>query len=135
MLRIKSILLITVFSCILIACDAKIAVNKEPVFNSYKPESKEYRNKLAEKITTNQNDLTCVFDKYIDANTIEVIVSGKDFAANCLVTVNDWTGMEGIKKAKGGGYSHVELDGLQLDIKESPEGAVFIYENVASIID
>lgn len=135
MLRIKSFLPILFFCCVLTACDANIAVNKEPVFNNYKPVSKEYRDKLAEKLKVNPEELVYVFQNYIDDSTIEIIVSGKDFAANCFVKVYNWNGIEGIQQAKGGGYRYAELSGLELIVRENPSGAIFLYKELDYIID
>lgn len=137
MLRIKAKLLILAVCCFLAACDARIAENKEPVFNSFKPESKEYRTKLAEKIVNSQKELTYVFEKYIDDNTIEIIVSGHAFAANCTVIVNDWKGLEEIKDVQGDGYRGAELDGLQLEVEGlgDPKGEIFLYKDINYIID
>jgi hypothetical protein len=65
-------------------------VNKEPVFTNFKPESKEYRNKLAEIIRSNQDDLTYVFERYIQKNGsdyLEIKVYGDDIAATAMVLV------------------------------------------------
>lgn len=134
MLRIKLYFLISV-CCVLTACDANIAVNKEPVFNNYKPESKEYRNKLAQKIINSQKELTYVFEKYIDDSTIEIIVSGHAFPVNCTVKVKNWKGIEGIKEAKGGGYGGAELYGLKLEVVDNPSEALFLYKELDFIID
>ena len=135
MLQIKSFVIISFFVCFLIACDANIAVNKEPVFNNFKPESKEYRDKLAEKIKAHQDELVYVFEKYIDDTTIEIIVSGNDFAANCFVKVYNWQGIEGIQQAKGGGYGGAELYGLKLYAQNNRLGAIYIYKKLDFIID
>ena len=137
MLRIKSKLVTLVICCFLAACDARIAKNKEPIFNNFKPESKEYRSRLAQYIMNKQEDFTYVFKKYIDDETIEIIISGNSFAADCTVKVYDWKGIEGIKEAKGGGYTHAELEGLQLEVQGlgSTNGETFIYKDINYIID
>ncbi|WP_284652046.1 hypothetical protein [Flavobacterium terrisoli] len=112
-----------------------ITDNKEPIFNNYKPDSKEYKNKLAEKIQSNPDNLTYIFERYIDATHIEVLISGTDFSAKGLVQVKDWKGIEGIKEAEGGGYSGAELKGLQLDIIGNPSGAQLIFTKIDYIID
>lgn len=135
MLQIKAKLLAIIVCCFLIACDAHISENKEPVFNNFKPESKEYRNKLAEKLVNSKEELVYVFQNYIDDNTIEIIVSGESFAANCFVKVNDWKNMQGIRQAKGGGYRHAELMDFKVHIIPNPKGAIFVFKDLGRIID
>jgi len=129
--------MVLIVCCFLAACDARISKNNEPVFNNFKPESKEYRSRLAQFIMNEQEELTYVFKKYIDDDTIEIIVSGNSFVADCTVKVYDWKGIEGIKKAKGGGYSYAELDGLQLEVQGlgSSKGETFVYKDINYIND
>lgn len=137
MLLTKTKIVVLIICYFLMSCDARIAENKEPIFNSFKPESKEYRNKLAELITNKQEEFSYVFWNYTDDETIEIIVSGNSFAAHCIVKVYDWKGMEGIKQSKGGGYRYAALEGLQLEVRNlgSPKGETFVYKSVDSIID
>lgn len=137
MLQTKLKILAFALCYFLMSCDARIAENKEPVFDHFKPESQEYKNKLAELITNKKEDFSYVFWKYIDNETVEIIVSGNNFAANCTLKVYDWKGIENIKETKGGGYRYAELDGLQLEVRDSgsPKGKTFVYKNVDSVID
>ena len=67
MLRIKFYVSIFALCLTFVGCNYKV-VNEEPVFNNYKPESKEYKNKLAEIIRSNPDDLTYIFERYINKN-------------------------------------------------------------------
>lgn len=136
MLQMRNIVAVFIGLIVVTACNSySISENKEPVFKNFKPEEAVYKNKLAEMIQSNPDDLTYIFEKYIDAEHIEIMVSGTDFLATGLIQVNDWTGIEGVKEAKGGGYRGAELSGLQLDIVDKPSGAELIYKSIDYIID
>jgi hypothetical protein len=123
----------------LISCSYIPAVNKEPVFTNFKPESKEYRNKLAEIIRSNPDDLTYVFEKYQYINGfdfLEIKVYGDDIAATALVLVEQkGTSVDGIIEKKGVSYNGAELYGLELDVIDTPKGATFVYKDLDFIID
>lgn len=132
MLRIN-ILIPILICCFIWGCQNK-AFNKELVFKTYSSTSKEYKNKLAEKISQNK-EITYTFEQYINDQSIQVVASGEDFEAKCMVTVKNWIGIEGIREAKGGGYRYAELYGLKLDVIDDPSGAIFVYKDVDFIID
>ena len=123
---------------ILIGCHYKV-VNKEPVFNNFKPNSKEYKNKLAKLIRSNPDELTYIFEKYINKNGadyLEITVNGDDTSATALVLVKERrNGVNGIIEKKGISYSGAELYRLQLDVEDNPSGAQFIYKELDFIID
>ena len=138
MLRTK-ILISFLFCLKLISCSYIPVVNKEPIFNNYKPESKEYRNKLAGIIRSNSNDLTYVFERYIQKNGsdyLEIKVYGDEIAAAAMVLVEQKrNGVNGIIEKKGVSYSGAELYGLELDIIDTPNGATFVFNDLDFIID
>jgi hypothetical protein len=112
-------------------------INKEPVFDNFKPESKEYKNKLAEKINNNPDDIAYYLKDYHlinDKEYLEFDVEGTDFKGTGLVLVKDWQKMQLIRKNKGNGYCGAEFS-LQLNVIPNPEGAVLIYKDLNWIID
>ncbi len=121
------------------ACTNYNVVNKEPIFNDFKPETAEYKDKLAEIIQNNPDELTYIFNRYFQADGndyLEITVNGDDTSATAMVLVTaNREGIEGIIEKKGKGYGGAELYGLQLDIIKKPTGAQFIYKNVDLIID
>lgn len=123
----------------LISCSYIPVVNKEPVFTNFKPESKEYRNKLAEIIRSNPDDLTYVFEKYQHINGsdfLKIKVYGDDIAATAMVLVEQkGTSVDGIIEKKGVSYNGAELYGLELDVIDAPKGATFVYKDLDFIID
>lgn len=134
MLRIKLIALVFCFT--LLSCH-NIVGNQEPLFDKFKPESKEYKDKLAEKIKTN-DDVSFYFNhlfKRDNKDYMQISVEGNYFKAVGFVLVNNWKKIEGIKDANGGGYNGAELMGLQLDIIPNPEGAILVYKDLDWIID
>ena len=138
MLRTK-ILISFLFCLTLISCSYVPVVNKEPLFNNFKPESKEYRNKLAGIIRSNSNDLTYVFERYIQKNGsdyLEIKVYGDEIAATAMVLVEQKrNSVNGIIEKKGIAYGGAELYGLELDIIDTPNGATFVFNDLDFIID
>jgi len=138
MLRIKMVFSFLLFLT-LISCSYIPVVNKEPVFTNFKPESKEYRNKLAEIIRSNQDDLTYVFERYIQKNGsdyLEIKVYGDDIAATAMVLVEQkGNSVDEIVEKKGVSYRGAELFGLELDVIDTPNGATFVYKDLDFIID
>jgi hypothetical protein len=138
MLRTK-ILISFLFCLTLISCSYIPVVNKEPVFNNFKPESKEYRNKLAQIIRSNPDDLTYVFEKYIQKNGsdyLEIKVYGDEIAATAMVLVEQKrSSVNGIIEKKGMAYGGAELYGLELDIIDTSNGATFVFNDLDFIID
>jgi hypothetical protein len=129
-----------IFCLTLMACDSHIkGTNKEPVFNNFEPESKEYKNELAELIRSNADELTYAFERYTNKNSadyLEITVIGDDIAAKAFVLVKERrNGVEGIIAKKGMAYGGAELYGLQLEVISNPSGAELIYKSVDSIID
>lgn len=134
MLRIKPVVLILSLS--LFGCHSDV-VNKEVVFDKFPPQSKEYKDKLAEKINLNDN-VSYYFNhlfKKDDQNYMEISVEGNDFKAVGFVLINDWKNIEGIKDANGGGYNYAELKGLQLKVIPNTKGADLVYKDLDWIID
>lgn len=107
-------------------------------FTNLSSNSKEYKDKLAQKLKSNPEDISYFVNKYLETGGneyLDIQVKGIDFEATGLVLVNNWNKLEGIKRTKGMGYSGAELKGLQLDIRESKTGAEFIYKDVDRIAD
>ena len=138
MLRTKMVFSFLLFLT-LISCSYIPVVNKEPVFTNFKPESKEYRNKLAEIIRSNPDDLTYVFEKYQHTNGfdfLEIKVYGDAIAATAMVLVEQkGNSVDGIIEKKGMSYNGAELYGLKLDVIDTPKGATFVYKDLDFIID
>ena len=134
MLRINLIALVFCFT--LVSCH-NIVGNKNPIFDKFKPESKEYKDKLAEKIKENPNDIDYYLNNYHIINNNEYLefnVEGNDFKAIGFVLVKDWKKMQLIKKNKAAGYCGAEF-GLQLDVISNPDGAILVYKDLDWIID
>ncbi len=110
----------------------------DPIFSKLSPTSKEYRNKLANVIKSNPEELTYTLNKYLQENGreyLDVQVEGNDFEAKGLVLVNNWDKLEDIKRTKGLGYSGAELRGLKVNIQQNDSGAELIYKDLEKIVD
>ena len=112
--------------------------DKELVFKTYEPTTKEYKDKLAEKIQKKPEDVKYYFDHFFQKKNqiyMEIKIQGADFEATGFVLIPNWKGLENIRKTNGDGYRGAELDGLQLTIEHNPQGANLIYKSIDDITD
>lgn len=133
----KKWLLLFSFCLTLIACQNKM-FDKELVFKTYEPTTREYKDKLAQKIQENPNDIRYYFDHFFKKNNqnyMQLKIQGTDFEAIGFVLIANWKGLENIQKTNGKGYNGAELSGLRLTIESNTDGANLIYKKLDSIID
>lgn len=101
-------------------------------------DSKEFKNKLAEKIKADDGKLIYRFNSYKTKGTTELIdvdIVGADFDVTTAVLVDNWDKLSQIRAKKGRGYSGAELKGFKLTIEDNAEGAVFKYKDVEEVVD
>lgn len=137
MLRINFIKpLLSIFFLALLGCH-NIVGNKELVFDKFEPTAKEYKDKLAEKILANPDDVDYYLKNYHVINKaeyLEVSVEGTDFKGIGFVLVKDWKKMQHIRTNKAAGYCGAEFS-FKLDIIPNPEGAILVYKDLNWFID
>jgi hypothetical protein len=113
--------------------------NTNPIFDQYTPGTDPYKTELARQINRiGEKNLNYWFDSYQERSGqtfITLYVQGKDLCAVQEVLVNDWTGIEGIKRAKGMGYRGAELRGLRISTIQNPGQTTFLYRDLSCVID
>jgi len=137
-MRTKTLLL-SIFIIFLMSCNRPECENKNSIFNTNEVESNEYKKELIKEIQRVEKEgVTYWLKSYVEKNGNEYIlvnIQGNGLCAEGLLKVNNWTNIEGIRKAKGKSYIGAELRDLTFDIKYSENNIEFIYKNVAKIID
>ncbi len=120
-------------------CIACNPVNTESsVFTKSLTSSLEYKSALATKIESGNDDLTYIFDKYVEEKGkeyLDITAQGKDFVATTQVLISQWGKLEEIKRTKGESYSGAHLDGLQLTTVRDSADLIFIFKDVEGIVD
>ncbi len=128
------------FGIFLLSCNKPECTNKNPIFEKYSPQEKEYKNELAKQLKNiNNTQLTYFLDKYQEINNkkfLSVQIQGQGLCAKMLVGIRTQNNkIANILKTKGLGYSGAELKNLQIDIQQEETTFAFIYKNLEVIID
>ena len=138
MICLKSISLLALF-VLMFSCDRSECKNENNIFNEFAPDSKEYREELARQLQKmDAMDLTYWFDQYElkgDKEYINIHIQGNDLCAKGVVLVEEWKGLEGIRKTKGVGYRGAQLKGFEVDIIENSSGIELMFKDIDYIID
>ena len=121
------------------SCDRPNCENTNPIFNQYDMNSEEYTSELLSQIKEiGQDNLTYWFSSYEEENGNEYImvhIQNDSLCAKGMIKVDNWGGIEGIKRTKGKGYLGAELRGLTFTIEKDASKTEFVYKDVARIID
>lgn len=123
---------------LLAACQKNKGSNKEPIFKNNPPESAVYKSKLADLIKADDDALSYYIKGYKVQNGhdfLTVSISGRDILATAYLQINNPKGIEDIVVKRGNGYVGAELEGLKIEVINSPNGAVFLYKGVEKIVD
>jgi hypothetical protein len=132
-------LAVLVLSVFVISCGRQECTNENPVFNSFAPETKEYKTELVNQLQRmDKSTLTYWFDKYQktgEQEYIHVSIKGGGLCAKGVMAVKQWGKLADIQKTKGAGYSGAELRNLQFDIQQNDAGTELVYKSVDEIID
>ena len=113
----KQLLLSAVFFLIFSCNNQQVCQNTNPVFNTYSPESSQYKEELLKELKkTGSSELTYWFDRYEEKDGrkyIHVNVQGDKICAVMVLAIEDSTkGIEKIIENKGVGYAGSELKDL-----------------------
>lgn len=124
---------------ILSSCDRPDCVSTNQVFNEFSSDSKEYKAELLSIMEDDKaNKLEYWFEEYQQKSGKEYILvkaQNKKVCAEVLMAVNDWAGIEGIRKTKGKGYRGARLSGLSFSVDEGKENIEFIFNDVDKVVD
>ncbi|GAB3916537.1 hypothetical protein [Mucilaginibacter boryungensis] len=106
--------------------------------NSYKTNTRKFNSELAKQLAADPGSFTYTFSNYFvkaGREYLNVSVNRENFQTVIAMLVNNWDKMQGIKNAKGLGYSGAKLQGLQLSVVTNSGHPEFIYQNINAIID
>ena len=124
---------------ILLSCNQPLCENTNSIFDTYAPDTNEYKNELALKLqSTDNQELSYWFDRFESQNSKEYIlvdIQGEKLCAKGLLLVNDWSKLDGIKKSQGQGYRGAELRGLKISVEKDSTEIELVLEDIDYIID
>ena len=113
------------------------------IFNSFSPDSKEYKDELAKQLeTVDKSKLTFWIDSYWQKvrkdvpvqEYMQVHINGKDLCADMVLTIKDSKkGIEEVLEKKLMGYSNAELEDLKYEVVRDSSGTQFIFKEVSAV--
>ena len=123
----------------LISCDRPECKNENPIFETNEPDSKKYKDELANQLErVDQSKLTYWLQKYDDLNgkeTLYINIQGDGLCAILHLTINDWNKLENIRERKGVGRRGAEFTNLKFQIKQDSFSTDFVYITYDRLID
>jgi len=123
----------------LISCDRPECKNENPIFETNEPNSKKYKDELANQLErVDQSELTYWLQKYDDLNGKETLyfnIQGDGLCAILHLTINDWNKLENIRERKGVGRRGAEFTNLKFQIKQDSFSTDFVYITYDRLID
>ena len=123
----------------LISCDRPECKNENPIFETNEPDSKKYKDELANQLErVDQSELTYWLQKYDDLNGKETLyfnIQGDGLCAILHLTINDWNKLENIRERKGVGRRGAEFTNLKFQIKQDSFSTDFVYITYDRLID
>lgn len=133
---------IAIFSVVffLVSCDRPECKSINPVFDTYSPDTREYKNELVKYLKRiDESKLSYWLEKYQEDDSVQylhVFIQGDDLCAKGIVTVKKRDDkLEGISSTKGVGYNGAELKNLKIDIYQDSARTELIYRSVEAIVD
>lgn len=138
MKKIKHIALIA-FLIIAVSCGKTETKAIDPAFKNNAPESKAYKDELAEQLkTANTKKVSYYFEDYSEKDGIHYLninIEG-DINAKTTITVNKADDkLAEIIRTKGKSYYGAELKNLQLDVVQDSLTTEFVYKSVDEVVD
>ena len=123
----------------LISCDRPECKNENPIFETNEPDSKKYKDELANQLErVDQSELTYWLQKYDDLNGKETLyfnIQGDGLCAILHLTINNWNKLENIRERKGVGRRGAEFTNLKFQIKQDSFSTDFVYITYDRLID
>lgn len=132
-------LVLTAFLIITVSCGKTETKTVDPAFKNNAPESKAYKDELAEQLkTANTKKVNYYFEDYSEKNGIHYLninIEG-DINAKTVITVNKPDDkLAEIIRTKGKSYYGAELKNLQLDVVKDSLTTEFIFKSVDEVVD
>ena len=136
---IKLIILISSF-VFFVSCNRQECKNKNPVFNTFTPEQKQYKDELVKQLKlVDMSKLTYWFENYKEKNSVKyllVYIQGEGICAQGLITVRQADAkLEGIIRSKGLEYRGAALKGLTFDMYQDSAMTELLYRGLDAVID
>ena len=124
----------------IVSCERPVCNNENPIFDTYSPNEKEYKDELAKQLAkVDKAQLTYWLDTYKEDGSTKYIsahVQGEKLCAQIVLTINgSEKGIEGILRNKGKGYTGAELKNLKFNLNQDSEGTEFVFQEISSIVD
>ncbi len=122
------------------SCTSNACRNTNPVFDSYSPSTKQYKEELAKQLESiDKSKLTYRLESYqenSDGRYLVVKLQGDGLCARIPLAVTaSQNGIERILANKGAGYRDAELKNLRFDIQQNGTNTQFIFAGVDGVID
>lgn len=132
-------LTLTALLVIAVSCGKTETKAVDPVFEKNAPESKAYKDELAEQLkTANTKKVSYYFEDYSEKNGVHYLninIEG-DINAKTVITVNKPDDkLAEIIRTKGKSYYGAELKNLQLDVVKDSLTTEFIFKSVDEVVD
>jgi hypothetical protein len=121
-----------------VSCDRPECQNTNPIFDRFTPAQEEYKLELVKQVKGRESKLRYWLDRYEEKNNREylmVFIQGDSLCAKAEILIENWEGIEGIRRVKGKGYSGAELAGFKYDVHFQSERTTFSYRGVDRIVD
>lgn len=119
----------------LASCDRPDCANTNPVFANYAADEEAYKQELIRVMDAEKGSLRYwlkSYQKLGEEESITVYVQNERICAIGTFKVENWKGIEGIRKSEGKGYRGAELEGFTYRV--SPENILY-FSSLSHIID
>ena len=121
------------------ACGRPDCKNTNPVFDTYAPNTQEYKTELASRLETiDRNRLTYWFSQYVESDGEEQLyfhIQGDGLCAQMVLNVEQWEKLKVLRQKKGLSFRGAEFTNLQFDIRNDSLGTEFILKDFTKILD
>ena len=142
MRKISSVITCILFS-VFYSCDRPEYVCRNPVFNEFPPEAREYKAELVKQLQINgAGNISYWAGKYMGKEGkayMTVCMQGGGLCDKGILDISDTTGggikLKSYRRVKGRGYSGAGLSGLKYRIDSTNGSYNFVFEAVDGIID
>lgn len=122
-----------------VACDRPECTNTNVVFDTYPPESVEYKTELAKQLERiDRSKLTYWFKEYMESDGQESLlfnIQGDGLCAVVVLNVEQWGKLDDLRAMKGDTYRGAEFVNLKFDIQQDTANIRFIFRDFSRILD
>lgn len=127
------------FIMFFISCDRYDCKNTNPIFDEYRPDSKEYKLELMKQLSIVDKSKLRYWLKNYTENENEVqlhfYIQSKELCAVLVLDVEQWGKLKQLKTKKGKGRFNAEFKNLQFEIEQDSLDPKFVYKDFSRIVD